>query len=311
MRILVTGGTGLVGSAIQKISSNYNYEFIFVSSKNCDLTDYTNTYNYFLKKKPDYVIHLAANVGGLYKNMRKKVEIFEDNLKINMNVLKVCHLLKVKKVISCLSTCIFPDNISYPINEQNLHKGPPHKSNDAYSYAKRMLEVQSKIYNEQYNTNFICIIPTNIYGPYDNFNLEDSHVIPGLIHKGYISNNNNDSFMVYGSGKPLRQFIYSEDLVKIIMYILENYEEKESIIISPDPKDEISIKEIAEIIADKYNVRKKLVFDYSYSDGQFKKTADNKKLRGLLPNNFKFKNIKEGIDETIDWFMDNYDVARL
>ena len=223
MRILVTGGTGLVGSAIQKISSNYNYEFIFVSSKNCDLTDYTNTYNYFLEKKPDYVIHLAANVGGLYKNMRKKVEIFEDNLKINMNVLKVCHLLKVKKVISCLSTCIFPDNISYPINEQNLHKGPPHKSNDAYSYAKRMLEVQSKIYNEQYNTNFICIIPTNIYGPYDNFNLLDSHVIPGLIHKGYISNNNNDSFMVYGSGKPLRQFIYSEDLVKIIMYILENY----------------------------------------------------------------------------------------
>ena len=188
--------------------------------------------------------------------MRKKVEIFEDNLKINMNVLKVCHLLKVKKVISCLSTCIFPDNISYPINEQNLHKGPPHKSNDAYSYAKRMLEVQSKIYNEQYNTNFICIIPTNIYGPYDNFNLLDSHVIPALIHKGYIANNNNDSFMVYGSGKPLRQFIYSEDLVKIIMYILENYGEKESIIISSDPKDEISIKEIAEIIADKYNVRK-------------------------------------------------------
>ena len=214
-------------------------------------------------------------------------------------------------MISCLSTCIFPDDISYPIDEQNLHKGPPHKSNNAYSYAKRMLEVQSKIYNEQYNTNFICIIPTNIYGPYDNFNLLDAHVIPSLIHKGYISSNDDESFIVYGSGKPLRQFIYSEDLAEIIMYILKNYEEKESIIISPDEEAEISIREIAEIIANKYNIRKNLVFDYSYSDGQYKKTADNKKLKKILPNNFKFKDIKEGIYESIEWFIENYDVARL
>lgn len=312
-KILVTGGSGLVGCAIQEISLNHKhkYEFIFMSSKDCDLTNYCNTYNYFSKISPDYVIHLAANVGGLYKNMRKKVEIFEDNMKINMNVLKVCHLLNVKKVISCLSTCIFPDNISYPINEENLHKGPPHNSNNAYSYAKRMLEIQSKIYNEQYNTNFICIIPTNIYGPNDNFNLLDAHVIPSLIHKAYISSNEDEPFVVYGTGKPLRQFIYSQDLAKIIMLILENYDQKDSIIISPDESDEVSIKEVAEIIANKYDIKKKLVFDISYSDGQFKKTADNKKLKKILPNNFKFKNIKEGIEESIEWFIDNYEEARI
>ena len=128
---------------------------------------------------------------------------------MNDNVLSCSHKYGIKKVVSCLSTCIFPDKTTYPINETMLHNGPPHLSNDAYAYSKRMLEVQSKAYQEQYGDNFICVIPTNIYGENDNYNLENAHVIPALIHKCYNAKKNNKKFIVCGTGSPLRQFIYS------------------------------------------------------------------------------------------------------
>ena len=197
MIILVTGGTGLVGQAIQKIKNSYSeYSFYFLGSQDADLTSYLETRKIFEKVSPQYVIHLAACVGGLFKNMNYKVDMYEKNILINFNVLKVCHELKVSKVVSCLSTCIFPDKTSYPINENMLHDGPPHDSNDAYAYAKRMLEIQSKAYQQQYNDNFICVIPTNIYGEHDNYSLEDGHVIPSLIHRCYLAKKNiqNRSF---------------------------------------------------------------------------------------------------------------------
>ena len=120
----------------------------------------------------------------------------EKNILINMNVLKVCHEIKVKKLVSCLSTCIFPDKTSYPIDETMLHDGPPHTSNDAYAYAKRMLEIQSKAYQQQYDDNFICVIPTNIYGEHDNYSIECGHVIPALIHKCYLAKQENKPFVV-------------------------------------------------------------------------------------------------------------------
>merc|ERR1711998_570048 len=161
---------------------------------------------------------------------------------MNYNVLKVCHILKIKKVVSCLSTCIFPDDTNYPINESMLHSGPPHNSNDAYAYSKRLLEIHSKAYQEQYGDNFICVIPTNIYGENDNYSIEGGHVIPGLIHKCYLAKKNNEKFMVWGSGKPLRQFIYSQDLGRLIMWVLEKYQKKDSIILSVGEKEEVSIE---------------------------------------------------------------------
>ena len=309
MNVLVTGGTGLVGKALQYISENYNYNFTFLSSKDCDLSDLIKTRDLFKIIKPDYVIHLAANVGGLYKNMNSKVTMLEDNLLINLNVLKCCHEFSVKKCISCLSTCIFPNEIKYPINENMLHLGPPHDSNDSYAYAKRMLEIHSKAYREQYGDNFICIIPTNIYGPHDNYNLEDSHVIPGLIHKCYLSKINKTEFIVRGTGKPLRQFIYSVDLAKLIIWTLEKYHELDNIILSVNEKEEISIKNVAIEIAKCFNYEHMLKFDESYSDGQYKKTADNSKLMNLY-RDFKFTKINIGIKKTIDWFIDNYEDSR-
>ena len=168
--ILVTGGSGLVGHGIQAIRGDYQeYEFLFLSSKDVDLKNEKETIEYFSMTKPDFVIHLAANVGGLFKNMKYKVEMFEDNMRINMNVLKACHECRVKKVVSCLSTCIFPDQMTYPIDETMLHNGPPHWSNDSYAYSKRMLDVLSKSYRDQYGDNCICVIPCNVYGKYDNF----------------------------------------------------------------------------------------------------------------------------------------------
>lgn len=316
MKILVTGGSGLVGSAIKAISEDYqHYSFKFISSKDCDLSDYNSTKNYFECYKPDFVIHLAAYVGGLFKNMNQKVDMFEKNIMININVLRVCHEVNVHKIISCLSTCIFPDKSNYPINEEMLHNSPPHISNDAYAYAKRMLEVQSKAYQEQYGRNYICVIPTNIYGEHDNYNLEDSHVIPGLIHRCYISKKNNVKFEVRGTGKPLRQFIYSKDLAKLIMFILEEYDQKDSIILSGDEKDEVSIDFIARHIARKFDYEDNLVYNSSFSDGQYKKTADNTKLRNLLKQSekyksFQFEKISEGISTSVDWFIKNFDIVR-
>ena len=311
--ILVTGGTGLVGSAIKKVSEiNKEHKFIFLSSKDCNLEDYDNTFNMFKEYKPKYVIHLAAKVGGLFKNMNHKVEMFESNMMINMNVLKCCYKFNVKKCISCLSTCIFPDKTSYPINESMLHNGAPHSSNDAYAYAKRMIEVLSESYNQQYKTNFSCIIPTNIYGPHDNYHLEDAHVVPALIHKAYIAKQNNDSLKVRGSGTPLRQFIYSEDLAKLILWYLLKTESKETIILSVGEEDEVSIGNVASIISKENNID--IEFQKEYSDGQFKKTADNRKLikmyKETTGEDFKFTPIDIGLKKSIKWFNDNFNNCR-
>ena len=315
--ILVTGGFGLVGQGIkafieknEKNEKDEKNNFIFLSSKDCDLRNIEQTREIFLKYKPTHVIHLAASVGGLFLNMEKPVEMYRNNIIMNNNVMELCKEFHVKKLISCLSTCIFPDDITYPIDETIIHNGPPHKSNEAYSYAKRMVDVMSRSYNKEYGCNFTSIVPTNIYGPYDNFNLQNAHVIPALIHKAYLAKRDNTDFVIYGSGNPLRQFIYSENLGELVIYILNNYNTCDPIILSVDQEDEISIKDVALLIASAFNIdESRIIFDLSKSDGQFKKTASNKKLRELLPK-YNFKSIKEGIYETCKWFEQNYEIAR-
>lgn len=307
VRILVTGGTGLVGRAIKKVS--ISQDIIYLSSKDADLTDQEQVYKCFSLYKPEVIIHLAANVGGLFKNMNNKVEMYEKNMLINHNVLHVAHKLNIQKVVSCLSTCIFPDQIQYPIDETMLHLGAPHHSNDAYAYAKRMLEVQSRAYQENFGRDYVCIIPTNIYGEHDNFSLTDAHVIPALIHKCYLARLSDEDFVVCGSGKPLRQFIYSEDLARLILFVVESYKEKEPIILSVDEKDEVSIGDIAKMIAKTFEYEHRMVFDTEKPDGQYKKTASNGKLRKYLPD-YKFVGLEKGIRQTVKWFIDHYDVAR-
>ena len=322
--ILVTGGSGLVGRAIQTIiegkgeaddnnnndnnnNNNTDTKWIFLSSDDGDLRNAAETRAIFEKHRPTHVIHLAAYVGGLFKNMKYKVEFFRYNILMNDNIMECCRIYKVKKLISCLSTCIFPDNTTYPINETMIHTGPPHYSNEGYAYAKRMIDILNHAYNVEYFCNFTSVIPTNVYGMYDNYNIEDGHVIPGLIHKCYLAKKNGTDFTIWGSGAPLRQFIYAEDLARLFIWVLYNYDSIEPIILSVDEADEIAIRDVALLIAEAMQFKGKIVFDETKSDGQFKKTACNGKLRGLLSaEEFQFTPIKEGLQKTVEWFVANY-----
>jgi len=311
--VLITGGTGLVGNAIHSIVKESpdleEFVFVYCSSGDYDLTDLGSTREMFQNIKPEYVIHLAACVGGLYKNMSKKVDMFEKNLIMNYNIVKCAHEFGVKRLIACLSTCIFPNYVQYPINETMLHEGPPHFSNDAYAYAKRMLEVHCRTYREMYNSDFICIIPTNIYGHHDNFSLEDGHVLPALINKCHIAKMSGEDFIVRGSGAPIRQFIYSEDLAKLVLKILFSNNQVDNIILSCSEYDEVSIAEVARYIAKQFNYENRIQFDESYSDGQYKKTASNFRITQMFPD-FEFTPIEEGIEKTVKWFLENPDLIR-
>jgi len=331
--VLVTGGTGLVGRAIESVvNANKEefdcYSFVFIGSKDADLSDETQTRALFQRVRPNYVIHLAALVGGLFSNLNNNLQFLRKNLSINDNVLLMSHEMNVKKCISCLSTCIFPDKTSYPIDESMIHLGPPHDSNFGYSYAKRMIDVLNKAYHN-YNCNdstgahktvFTSVIPTNVFGSYDNFNVDHSHVIPGLIAKAYKAvteakqkGAKSAKLVVFGSGEPKRQFIYSIDLAKLIIWVLKSYEEIDPIILSVGEEDEISIREAAQEVVNAFtddDMKLELEFDRNYSDGQFKKTANNGKLRKYLPD-FEFTPIHVGIKETVEWFRHNYSTARI
>jgi len=310
--IMVTGGSGLVGKAVMEVIEKEmpaNERWVFLSSKDANLVDPVSTKAIFEKVKPTAVIHLAAQVGGLFANMRLKVEFWRNNVTINDNVFVNCKELGVKKLVSCLSTCIFPDKTTFPIDETMVHNGPPHPSNEGYAYAKRMVDVQNRLYNEQYGCNFTSVIPTNIFGKHDNFNLQDSHVIPGLIHKCYNAMKAGEPLVIWGSGKPLRQFIYSVDLARLMIWTLREYKESDPIILSVGEEDEVSIGDVAMAVARACDFKGEIKFDTTKADGQYKKTANNAKLRKYLPD-FKFTPMEAAMDETVKWFLANYESVR-
>jgi len=295
---LVTGGSGLVGSAIE---SNFK-----PSSKQLNLMHVEDIIRYITLNKIDSIIHCAAKVGGIKANSDHLGEFFYKNVIMNANLLHAAHEVGVKKVVSFMSTCVFPDDVEYPLTPCQIHMGEPHPSNYAYAYAKRMLEVQSRAYRDQYGSNFVTVIPCNIYGPNDNFNLDSGHVIPSLIHKCYLAKQNNTDFEIWGTGQAYREFIYSKDVAYIAQWILENYNEYEPIIISPD--EEISIATIAQEIAWRMGFEGNIVYN-GMRDGQLRKPSNNMTLKHLVPD-YKFVPIEEGLQKSIDWFIENYEKAR-
>lgn len=311
--VMVTGGSGLVGAAIRQYiletGARDNEEWVYLASQDGDLRSRKDCEAIFEKHKPTHVIHLAAKVGGLFANMAQKVEFFRENILINDNVMECCRIYKVQKLVSFLSTCIFPDKTTYPIDETMLHDGPPHTSNEGYAYAKRLIDTMNRAYAEEYGCNFTSIIPTNIYGPYDNFSIQNGHVIPGLIHKCYLAKKNNTPFTIWGSGTPLRQFIYNRDLAELTVWVMREYHDPTPITLSVDEEQEVPIKDVALAVAKALQFDGEVIFDTSKADGQFKKTASNKKLRTYRPD-YQFTPIEEGIQKACDWFVENYDTAR-
>lgn len=304
-RLLVTGANGLVGS-------QFKGDLIAITSKVGDLRDkktVDSIIGFYSNEETqkehvvDRIIHCAAKVGGVGGNMNYKGEFFYDNLMINTNVIESARKYGIKKLVAFLSTCVFPDNVEYPLTESKIHLGPPHFSNDAYAYAKRMAEVQIRAYKEQYGLNYTSVIPTNIYGPNDNFNIENGHVIPSLIHKCYLARENNTDLVIWGSGEPLREFIYSKDIAELTLWVMDNYHESEPIILSTS--EELSIKDVVKVIVEAMNFKGKVIFDKTKPDGQFRKPSDNSKLMSYLPD-FKFTPFDIGIKETVEWFEKNH-----
>lgn len=305
MKILVTGSNGLLGNALRKILGDNH---VYHTREHADLTNIEETKKFFEEsvknEKIDTVIHCAALVGGVKANSENNETFFYQNYLINTNTMKVCHELKIKNFVNVLSTCIFPDKeVTYPLTPSQIDLGRPHNSNYGYSYAKRLSGYETKIFRNLNNSNWISVVPTNLYGPNDNFNLENSHLIPGMIHRAYLAKEKNENFTVWGDGTPLRQFVYSEDLAKLILWSLENWKSDDYCMLV-NPK-EFSVIQIAEIICEKFGINKqKIVFDTNKPNGQFRKPA----ITNVI--DFEFTDLNIGIENTIDWFIKNYKNAR-
>jgi len=298
MKTLVTGGNGLVGSTID---SDFK-----PTREGLDLMNIDEICEYIIHNDIDSIVHCAAKVGGIKANTEQLGQFYYDNISINTNILEAARKTKVKKVVSFLSTCVFPSDATYPLTSDQMHNGEPHPSNYAYAYAKRMLEVQSRAYRDEYGCNFVTVIPCNIYGPNDNYNLDSGHVIPSLIHKCYLAKKNNTDFEIWGTGTPYREFIYSKDVGYLTQWVLENYDDPEPLILSPN--EEISIATIAQEIAWRIGYEGSILYNQE-RDGIFRKPSDNSKLKSLLPE-YKFVPIEIGLKQSIDWFIENYDKAR-
>jgi GDP-L-fucose synthase len=247
-------------------------------------------------------------VGGIGGNLMKSGEYFHQNILMNTNVLEASRIAGVENLVTFMSTCVFPESAKYPLTSDQLHNGKPHKSNFSYAYAKRMLEVQSKAYRNQWNVNFNILIPPNVYGPCDNWNLEEGHVVPSLIHKFYLAKEAGNGMEVWGTGKPLREFIYSDDIAKIAIWAAFNLNQSEPLMVSTSKEN--SISEIVKIIQQEIDFKGPITFDTTKPDGQFRKPSDSSIMRQMLPD-FTFTEIADGLHQTINWFSSNYPNVRL
>jgi GDP-L-fucose synthase len=302
--LLVTGHKGLLGSKIIELDKNaLTLDFRLDKSDSEDKLT-----NFILKNKITHVIHCAARVGGVKSNIKYNADFLNENLKINLSIINSCKNTNVK-LLSLLSTCIYPDSsyINYPLTESQLHNGPPHNSNYGYAYAKRILQIQSESYRNQFGCNFITVIINNMYGEGDNFSIDDGHVIPSLIRKIYESKINNNTIKIWGNGEPLREFTYAMDAAKCILWILYNY--NSSIPINIGNNNEISIKELVIKIKNIIKCDSKVEYDISMPNGQFKKPMSIDYLNSLGYSG-SWTNIDDGLDKTINWFKLNYPNVR-
>jgi len=309
MTILVTGGRGLVGSALQHTWKKYS-QVRYVGTREADLVFYKDVQDLFEKVNPSVVIHLAADVGGISYNMKNNADILTTNLLINTHVLDVSACHGVDKIISLLSTCVYPDNPpAYPLKEEYLHAGEPHYSNFGYAYSKRILEIQSRAYYQDHSLPYCCLIPTNIYGPNDNFHTRGSHFVPAAIRKIYeahIKGVNEVEF--WGDGSQLRQFTYSLDVARVINWFYER--DEHACLVNIGNEDEVRISDIIDIIVGYFGYSGNITFNRNNKlAGQYRKPASMEKLR-RLGCDIKFTDVETGIINTCKWFEENYPDVR-
>ncbi len=307
-KIYVAGHNGLVGSAILRNLKSKGYgNFILKSHKELDLMRQEAVEAFFDAEKPEYVFLAAAKVGGINANNTYPAQFIYENLMMQNNVIHSAHKAGVKKLLFLGSSCIYPKLAPQPIKEEYLLSGYLEPTNEAYAIAKIAGLKMCNYYNSQYGTNFISVMPTNLYGSQDNFDLQNSHVLPALIrklHEGKIES--KQQVEIWGTGKPLREFLHVDDMADACVYLMQNYDGDEFVNIGTG--EEVSIKELAETIKKIVGFEGELVFDESKPDGTPRKLLDVSKLESL---GWKYRiRLEDGIKETYDWFIKNYDKVR-
>ena len=303
MKILVLGSNGMVGTSILNSLSNENkFKIIPSTRKDTNLFIFSETEKLINETKPDILINAAAKVGGIVANNEQRTQFLIENLRINTNILESCIPFKNIKIINLGSSCIYPLNAENPISEDEFMNGKLEPTNSPYAMAKLTAIELGNAMKEQYGHKVINLMPTNLYGPNDNFSEHDSHVIPGLMFRMEIAKNNNiDSFNIWGSGKPLREFLHVDDLSNAIKFIINN--EIEDSILNVGSGDEVSIKSIAENIKQVIQYKGVLSFDTSKPDGNPRKLLNSSKML-----NYGWKSeiqLFEGLESTYKWFQEN------
>lgn len=299
-KIYVAGHRGLVGSAIMRKLQQEGYTNIITRThKELDLTNQAQTQEFFEKEKPEYVFLAAAKVGGIHANNTYPADFAYINIMIESNVIKASYDYGVKKLLFLGSSCIYPKLCPQPIKEEYLLTGPLEKTNEAYAIAKIAGLKMCQYFNRQYGTNYISVMPTNLYGPNDNFDLETSHVLPALIRKFHEAKINNKPYVeVWGTGTPRREFLYVDDLADAVIYLMNNYDENEPLNIGTG-KD-ITIKELAELIKEIVGYEGEMKFDTTKPDGTPRKLLD---VSRLYATGWEHKiELREGIENTYEWF---------
>ena len=304
-KIYVAGHRGLVGSAIVRELNKKGYiNIIAKTHKELDLMDALAVENFFKDEKPEYVFLAAAKVGGIYANSTYPADFIYENLQIQNNVIGNAYKYGVKKLMFLGSSCIYPKMCPQPIKEEYLLSGYLEETNEAYALAKISGLKMCQYFNKQYGTNFISVMPTNLYGPYDNFHPEHSHVMPALIRRFHEAKvNGAKEVVVWGSGKPLREFLYSEDMADACIYLMENYEGNDFFNIGTGK--EITIKGLAELIKEVVGYGGEIVWDSSKPDGTPRKLLDVSRLES---QGWKYKmELKDGVKEAYEWYLENYE----
>ena len=303
-KIYVAGHRGLVGSAImRKLKSEGYNNLIYKTSSELDLRRQKQVEEFFKTEQPDYVFLAAAKVGGIQANDRYSGEFIYDNTMIQSNVIEAAYQNDVEKLLFLGSSCIYPKHAEQPMKEEYLLDGKLEPTNEAYAIAKISGIKMCEHFNKQYGTNFISVMPTNLYGPNDNFDLETSHVMPALIRKFHEAKvNDKDEVVIWGTGKPKREFLYVDDLADSLLYLMDNYDGSE--IINIGVGKDISIQELADLIKEIVGFEGKIVNDTSKPDGTPRKLLDVSRL-----NNLGWEaqvSLEEGIKDTYKWFKENY-----
>lgn len=303
-KIYVAGHRGLVGSAIVRNLEAKGYKnIIYRTHKELDLTNQEAVRRFFEEEKPEYVFLAAAKVGGIHSNNTYPADFIYENLMIQNNVIKAAHDFEVKKLLFLGSTCIYPKMAPQPIKEEYLLTGSLEETNEAYAVAKIAGLEMCKFFKRQYGDNFISCMPTNLYGPNDNFDLKNSHVLPALIRKFHEAKvNNSEAVEVWGTGTPLREFLYVDDMADACVFLMENYDGEQHVNIGTG--EEVSIRELAETVKEVVGFDGELVFNTEMPDGTPRKLTTVDKLHGL---GWKHKvSLDKGIRLAYNWFLENY-----